>query len=349
MRRAAEIAAQVFTARDALLRDTAEDLRVAFLLLDSATETLTVRRIGGAMSLGKWEWGHFAHLTGWDVIPVDLNDFEQKERETAVASDGFVRWQLSDSQKRKLDREFESKLKLLAWDGDIPVPYVSVLGRLHEYRNEMYHREESRPETLRVVVHLYAWLVADLLDQLQAGWFSHSSLDPDDLAERTYARMGRDAPSGREQFGEGFSMQSQMAEALRRDLDLASASELLANYVGSRMESLHEAIRSCGEFIGSVQRVENVTEMDVVRALYATDPMVGIEKLRGVSVPVKRAMIQRWDAWAGQIRALPEPIEAFRSLARFEAEFEEFETKVKDLTFAIDREIQFQVDLARGK
>ncbi|MGV9194157.1 hypothetical protein ACQ143_07400 [Microbacterium sp. MC2] len=46
MKRAAEIGAQVFTARDALLRDTLEDLRVAFLLFDSAMETLMVRRIG---------------------------------------------------------------------------------------------------------------------------------------------------------------------------------------------------------------------------------------------------------------------------------------------------------------
>lgn len=52
MQRAAEIAAQVFTARDALLRDRQEDLRVAFLLFDSATETLMVRAINSALAMG---------------------------------------------------------------------------------------------------------------------------------------------------------------------------------------------------------------------------------------------------------------------------------------------------------
>lgn len=34
---------------------------------------------------------------------------------------------------------------------------------LYDDRNERYHREESRPAALRTMVHLYAWLVADLL------------------------------------------------------------------------------------------------------------------------------------------------------------------------------------------
>lgn len=45
MKRSAEIAAQIFTARDVLARDTPEDLRVAYLLRDSAAETLMVREV----------------------------------------------------------------------------------------------------------------------------------------------------------------------------------------------------------------------------------------------------------------------------------------------------------------
>jgi hypothetical protein len=61
MQRAAEIGAQVFTARDALLRDRQEDLRVAFLLFDSATETLMVRAINSALAMGLWDWGRYAY------------------------------------------------------------------------------------------------------------------------------------------------------------------------------------------------------------------------------------------------------------------------------------------------
>ena len=138
MRRAAEIAAQVFTARDALLRDTPEDLRVAFLLFDSAAETLMVRRIDSLFLFHLRDWGGHPSPPWRESVAVDLNDSGQKARLEAAASTGFVHWQLSATQRRDVDRDFESKLRLLAWDAAIPPEYVPVIGRLHAYRNEMY-------------------------------------------------------------------------------------------------------------------------------------------------------------------------------------------------------------------
>lgn len=349
MRRAAELAAQVFTARDALLRDTAEDLRVAFLLFDSAVETLLVRRVQSDMRLGRWDRGRFALWRGDSPIEIDLNDYEQKERVEAASTDQFVHWQLSKSQKRKIEREFESKLKLLAWEGVLPAPYVSVIGRLHEYRNEMYHREESRPDALRIVVHLYAWIIADLLERLGPGWFSHYSGDPDDLLERTYRRMGRDSPRIQGIMFDGLSMQSDMAEALREGLDLATASDLLADYISSRLEALHESIDFCIDFISATKGFEGMRRADLVRVIYSDEPSGSIEQLRRHKPRIREAQFARWDQWPGRIKHLSEPIDAFLSLAEFEAEFEEFENRVQELTFAIDREIQLQTDIARGK
>jgi hypothetical protein len=87
MQRAAEIAAQVFTARDALLRDRREDLRVAFLLFDNAAETLMVRAINGRLGMGLWDWGPYAYLPKWLPIAIDLNDLGQRERLTAESKD----------------------------------------------------------------------------------------------------------------------------------------------------------------------------------------------------------------------------------------------------------------------
>lgn len=83
--------------------------------------------------------------------------------------------------------------------------------------------------------------------------------------------------------------------------------------------------------------------------LYSTDWRVTIPDLRGSKAPVTLAMIRRWDDWPRQIRVIDDPVEAFRSLADFEAEFEPFEHKVTEMAAAIDGEIQHQIDVARGK
>ena len=349
MRRAAELAAQLFTARNALLRDTAEDLRVAFLLFDSAVETLLVRRVQNSLRMGRWERGHFAEWLGESPVGLDLNDFGQRVKIERASADRLVHWQLSKGQKKRIEREFESKLRLLAWEGELPVPYVSIIGRLHEYRNEMYHREESRPEALRIVVHLYAWIIADLLERLSPGWFSYYSGDPDDLLERTYRRMGRDVPKNRGASVDGLSMQSEMADALREGLDLASANSLLADYLSSRLETLHGSIEFCIDFISDTHRAESMSRADLVRVIYSSDPMASIEELRKLKPSISEVQFERWDQWPEQIRLIPEPVDAFLSLAEFETEFEDFENKVQDLAFAIDREIQLQIDIARGK
>jgi hypothetical protein len=348
VQRAAEIAAQVFTARDAMLRDTPEDLRVAFLLFDSAAETLMYRRTSLSIELSFSSKSTSLERLGWTVVNVDLNDFEQKGRYPSEW-DARVEWRLSETQKRNIEREFDSKAKFLAWDGLLPTPLVSTLKRLHQYRNEMYHREESRPEALRIVAHVYAWLVAELLERLGPGWFSSSSADPEDLLSRTLARMGRFASEGSDPFSRGLELQSEMAIVLREDLQLDDAPELLGRYVKSRVENMHEQVEFCGEYIGEVRQVGSLTEMQVIRLLYAEGPVTDVLNPSVREVPVKRASLGRWDAWHTRIRELSDPIDAFRSLAEFEIEFEDFEAKVREMALAIDREIQLQIDVARGK
>ncbi|ALQ30843.1 hypothetical protein AA310_08110 [Arthrobacter sp. YC-RL1] len=74
--RAAEISAQVFTARDAMLSDTPEDNRVAFLLFDSAVETLMVRRV---QELSRWVLRDSisSYIEDDRHVMADLRDFDQ--------------------------------------------------------------------------------------------------------------------------------------------------------------------------------------------------------------------------------------------------------------------------------
>lgn len=343
-----------------MVRDTDEDLRVAFLLFDSAAEILLYRRALMHVRMGMFDapqdvWGSPR------IINVDLRDVTQKAA-AAAESDVYVRWVLSASQKRSIAREFDSKLRFLAWDGQIPAEFVSILSRLHHYRNEMYHREESRPEALRTVVHLYAWFVAELLERLapmSTGW---SSSDPEDLLARTYARMGQSPPetSGLSDLPDGRSMQADMAQSLRNDLNLTGGPDLLADYVASRLKRTHTQLRFVAEYLETFHELTALTEWDVIRVLYANDvtekftvyaetkvvdPRTTVQR----QIPVTRADLDRWDTWRERIAGQANPVDAFRSLAELELEYEDFETKVAEMAYQADSDIQHRWDLYRGK
>lgn len=323
-----------------------EDLRVAFLLFDSAVETLMVRATKTSLAMGVWDGSRYGYWPGREPVPIILDDFDQRERVKTEAKDGYVQWQLSATQKRSIAREFSSKIQILAWNGNIPAEYVPVLARLHDYRNEMYHREESRPNGLRVLAHLYAWLTADLLERLRPGIFGRWGGDPDDIVERTYQRMGIPVPSDMD----GFTIQNDMAAALRNGLDLATAPQLLSDYAAERIESTHDAIRFSGDYIGQVQQISDVSEMDIVRLIYHTgDPRLSLTEMRKGTAPVTRAMLDRWDRWPAMIREAPGAVEAFHSLAELEREFEGFETRVRELAEEVDGVIQDELDWIRGK
>ena len=87
---------------------------------------------------------------------------------------------------------------------------------------------------------------------------------------------------------------------------------------------MHDAIGFSAEYTGEVQRVGNVTEMDIVRLLYHEgDPRSGLMEIRHSKTPISRAMIARWDRWP--------------------------ETRVHDLARKVDGAIQFEFDSAHGK
>jgi hypothetical protein len=128
------------------------------------------------------------------------------------------------------------------------------------------------------------------------------SSDPDGLVERTYQRIGVAAPDTHS--FDGFLIQTQKAAALRDGLDRATAPQLLSDYAAERVEAIHDAIEFVGEYIGDVQRVGYVTEMDIVRLIYHTgDPGLSLVDMRKAKAPVTRAMIARWDRWPALMRA----------------------------------------------
>lgn len=342
MQRAAEISAQIFTARDAVLRGNLEDLRVGFLLFDSAIETLMVRKI-------KYLSSHLLRpeSPGWlppdSEVRADLTDPTQIESETAKRGEGeYIHWSFSKTQIGKIEKDFNEKLRFLAWHGDIPAEYPKVVSRLHEYRNEMYHREESRPEALSIVAHLYASVTAEFLELLKPHVLA-SGPGSDETVARIYERMNIGLPTEPPRLSDaGFELQAVMAATLRRDLVLENAPLLIADYIENRVANVHDLLEYASDFTSSM-RGSDFSEMDTIRLAYWAPPGSGPQ-----TIPT-RAMLKRWDDWADETRDLSDSLTAFRSLADFEAEFEEFERTIEELVFQVDQEVDRQIDEAKER
>jgi hypothetical protein len=340
MQRAAEISAQVFTARDAVLRGTPEDLRVGFLLFDSAIETLMVRKI---RSLSPYllrsespEW----LPSNWHQARAVLTDPTQIQSEKKKLGKGdHIDWVFSKTQIGKIEKDFSEKLRFLAWHGDIPPEYVKGVSRLHEYRNEMYHREVTRPDALRIVAHLYASITAEFLDLLKPDHIISYRPATDSTQARIYERMKMNLPAVAPHVsGGGFELQAIMAASLRRDLVLENVPLLIADYIENRVGNAHEMVEHVREFTASM-RSEKLSEMDTIRTAYATSE---------ASQPT-RAILKRWNDWADKTRDLPDALAAFHSLADFEAEFEAFERIFEELAFQVDEEVDRQIDDAKER
>lgn len=361
MERAAQIAALVFAARDAMLTDTPEDLRVSFILMDSAAETLMVRAIESEFGWGRFDRDQMSWADESRLRKVDLNDLGQRHREDPSHDDPLdlsdlswlqtrIEWFMSPTQIQSIRRNFDDKLRFLAWDHKLSPDLVRVTSRLHEYRNEMYHREETRPDALRIAAHLYALILTQMLQSLPPQWLAMSGGE-DSEWKRISSRLTVAIPGAWSPLTSDFgALQRLLAEELRSSVDVRDAREIIGDYIRDRVSVVHENLGFVADWLAYYDHsLSSITELDVIRNIYLWEFGLSLADLRGRKAPVTAAMVKRWDAWASQIPEDSSPVGAFASLVAFESEFEAFEALVKNEAAKVDAAIQARIDEMRGK
>ena len=128
---------------EAIRLGTASDeahLRLGLILLDSAAELLMHRQ---CERLLVWT-SHYGHLLkSMEEMPHRVRDETYKARIMELRSHV-----VSNTRRKKIDKEFDAKCDFLYEKDLLAEPQVRVLKRLHDYRNETYHRDEVRSGTL---------------------------------------------------------------------------------------------------------------------------------------------------------------------------------------------------------
>lgn len=314
-------------------------LRLALILLDSAAELIMHRAVSSERARYYWQAPLLESIDRAEQQGKSLPD-DIKESQAELRSK-----MLTPSKLRTIDRNFDAKAEYLAELGSLPDAEVRVLRKVHAYRNEAYHRDKVRRGSLRSAVDICSYLVCTMMRDLDIAGLAISTNTPSGLVpylgEQPWAH-GFDAPkrvAGILLATSGMEEQDQLGIALSSHLD-----DRLQALLDGAEEIAGNLTAPAGEGWETETALVLVQVEDARRAAMMT-PSVA----RHTRVPFTIEDLWHLRSRAQALTDQPEPVVAFAEFADIEDAFEPVEAKVEEVLIAIDREIQMQIDIARGK
>jgi hypothetical protein len=327
---------------EAIRLGTASDnahLRLGLMLLDSAAELLMHRQCRSAISSSEM-WS--ALLRSSEEIYARTGSAEDRGRvEDARAKT------ISNTRRKRIDREFDAKCDFLREKGLLAASQVRVLKKLHQYRNETYHRDKLRPAVLASAAKIYIYLVCSMMRDFPVNGMSYRRAGVASAIAK-YLSDGERV---------GFGTQARIGTQLLEAAGLATQRELgtiLGSHIHARLDELIEDV----EFIASWHREVNQDEswdleavLGVVSLRSPTDyryVLLTSDLARRVA-GYKPELLDGLRELAEGLAQVEDQLSAFALFADIEDIFEPLEAKVKDLAVHVDGAIQYEIDRARGK
>lgn len=309
-----------------------EQLRLALLLLDNAAELQVERRVRDYM-----QTENLRERIRSQVLRIPR-----------AADDGGTLGELRDwrpltaSQKRRLDRNFDEKLRFLSERHDSLDPRLAkLLSYLHRYRNEAYHRGRVRRETIRTA----AVILVEVNCRLLVSVFRVAMIASNEDYSWLDVRFG----DHRHFFGDRAALEPIANDLRARVLpEFDSVSRTLAEHLENRIEEMLDALDFVVSNSGLTSRAE---ALQVAQAIAAVE--------RGDADPEGEAADYR-AAWSlagvstvqSEVASIPgiaDPLDAFAAFSSIEERIEALEREVSSLASWIDGRIQYEIDVARGK
>lgn len=326
----------------------ASELRISLMLFDGAVELMMHRAIEGELMFNSFNRRTLERAREFAKESPEAREYFAEYFAESIAS--LSSSVISKTRERKLDREFGQKLDFLAERGDIPVEQARVIRKLHDYRNETYHRDHVRTETIRPAVRLYGFIALELLETIRGG-LMYLLLSP---APKSLTDL---APGLAPFSGEH---RAQVAAALRERLgfhegDIPSAE--LSDHVVARIDSifatLDSIVRDLRDLYGESSGQAAFDRLTILHVVQLTEEEVSAltsaAETQATDVPVTFQRLAEWRSRAEALAESSDVLEAFARFAELEDEMEPFETQLGNFASELDSQVQFQYDLARGK
>lgn len=246
---------------------------------------------------------------------------------------------ITERKLDKIDRYFDEKLRFLKERHRITDPVFRALSATHRYRNEAYHSNEIRRETIRPVVLLLFELACDLLVTLLPGSYSTSGRDDWSEFERRFQVS----------VGEAFRVEGakRIRDVLRKGLHLevTELRELLADHLESRVTDILKAL----DFIGAGSNFDYFEEIKAEIIEHSdrySDGSKGFKK-KFTTFTVDRFAKMRIEI--ATLRQSTDKVRLFAGFADAEGIFEPMEFCLHELEGKIEWAIQIEAEIRRGK
>jgi hypothetical protein len=319
------------------------ELRLGLLLIDSAAELMLYRETDYLLA-----WG--------DQYQQWLDRAEQAAAHGYASDQDYIdelRGKVfSKTQRNKIEHDFDAKCALLVEQDILQPAQARVLKKLHEYRNETYHRDELRPATLASANRIYIYLVCQMMIVMPV----HSMSFSGPVAPAVLNKYLKPGENG---FGVGVGLQARIGQALIATTSISNTAELgqeLSEHVNYRLDEIEAAGEECVSFFNSMND-RGWTSVAILGMLQAPEPSDPFDHLRRTpddyrnkwARPVNKAKFRTWRKAAAELANETDDLAAFAAFADLEDAFEPIEKQVMRLALDVDREIQNQVDQALGK
>jgi hypothetical protein len=323
-------------------------LRLALLLLDSTAELLMHRECANKLT---WLDHESGVVRQFDRINERLTELGQPREPDDALTTEYRQNMISNSKRKKIEQHFDSKAEFLVERGSLDPSFVRVLSKLHKYRNEAYHRDELRPKTLLASVQIYVYLISQMMRALPTHWMSHPAVIPAGLREYL---GGHDSLSLITR-GVSFDLQGQIGEALlsKGNLTNHDLAPVLAAYLADRLAELVQDLDWAAESNpshpdwtaeGIWYLVQIPSDVNFLTLRTIADVIAYPSPNR-----VAFSQIARWCERTADLELIEDRVGAFTAFADIEDELEPVESLVKEHCMEIERQIQLEIDIVRGK
>ncbi|MGK5555862.1 hypothetical protein ACSNOI_30020 [Actinomadura kijaniata] len=312
--------------------------RLALLLLDNAAE-IVLRRSSSAM-----------------MYSVDLHEGLLRQLdgiETAEAQELRAELEpktLTKKERRAIDREFNALVDFVFGDEacSMDADLASCLKILHRYRNAAYHRDLVNTDVLSSAIQIYFYLCCKLLKN-QRFWIDQIDAAPPAILEI----FGEHPPRGSWPTGAFSSRELGNLVAdwflVEMKVDHVQIAAVLSDHLAARIDALEKNLDEIADYFPPLARPQALRLVQ----LAPKDPE---EAAQGAPadfwtrpLPVTTDVLDGWKAEALKIRKMSTAHSALVAFADIESHVAGIEEPTEALIEQIDREVQMEIDLRRGK
>ncbi|MFH1190272.1 MAG: hypothetical protein V1682_06230 [Candidatus Omnitrophota bacterium] len=329
---------QIEECKKLILDGDVTSLRMAFVLLDNAIEILMYRRIKSTLSFNEY----------WIRADEASKAYMPKEEYEKWRKDKKI---VTPKRVKLLDKFFDEKTKFLSEDRSYMTKgMASTLRSLHKYRNEIYHNDSVRRDTIKASTILLFEIACDLLVKLHPGSTSYYSSKPDCNDRKVFFDRYKTASNQNGMLKDrGLSI---IKKSLRKGISIGiddlriALQRTMYDRINESIENIDFIMRDGWRF---KTRQKTLKMIQLVHSGTLIGPVDYKKPLKEFNAKFTMNNILLWKRQVKNLSRAKTSIRLFKDFAEIEAGFEELESILTDAAVGLDREIQHQIDMARGK